>query len=72
MGESPRPPQRFDSLVVRLVTPREVPLFNELLDQHHFLGHHLTGRVLRYVAVEDNEWVTLAVFGSAALSLGSR
>jgi predicted transposase YbfD/YdcC len=72
VDESPRPPQRFDSLVVRLVTPAEVPRFNELLDQHHFLGHSLTGRVLRYVAVEDNEWVALVGFGSAALSLGSR
>jgi len=63
---------RFDSLVVRLVAPNEVPRFNELLDQHHFLGHRLTGRVLRYVALEDDEWVALVGFGSAALSVGSR
>lgn len=72
MDEDLRGAGRFDSLVVRLVVPNEVERFNELLDQHHFLGHCLTGRVLRYVAVEDDEWVALVGFGSAALSVGSR
>jgi len=50
----------------------EVASFNELLDAHHYLGHNLVGRVLRYVAEEDNEWVALIGFGSPALSLRAR
>ena len=57
---------------VRLVRADEVGRFNDLLDEHHFLGHRLFGRVMRYVAVEDGEWVALVGFGSAALSLGPR
>jgi predicted transposase YbfD/YdcC len=72
VNESPRHSRRFDSVVVRLIAPGEVPRFNELLDRYHFLGHRLTGRVLRYVAEEDGEWVALVGFGSPALSLGSR
>jgi hypothetical protein len=50
----------------------EVPRFNALLDEHHFLGHRLSGRVLRYVATVSGEWVGLVGFGSAALSVRSR
>lgn len=59
-------------LAVRLVRAEEVPRFNALLDEHHFLGHHLFGRVLRYVATEGDDWVALVGFGSAALSLRPR
>jgi predicted transposase YbfD/YdcC len=59
-------------LVVRLVRGYEVPRFNALLDEHHFLGHHLFGQVLRYVATEGDDWVALLGFGSAALSLRPR
>ena len=61
-----------EHLEVRLVRPEEVGRFNDLLDEHHFLGHHLFGRVVRYVALEQSEWVALVGFGSAALSLGAR
>ncbi len=57
---------------MRLVRAEEVARFNALLDEHHFLGHHLFGRVLRYVAEIDSEWAALVGFGSAALSLGPR
>lgn len=53
----------FDALVAR---------FNEMLDEHHYLGHHLVGRILRYVACENDEWVALVGFGSPALSLRAR
>ena len=59
-------------LAVRLVRSDEVARFNALLDEHHWLGHHLFGRVLRYVATYDDEWVALIGFGSAALSVSSR
>lgn len=65
-------PQHFDDLLVRLVAPHEVPRFNAALDEHHFLGHNLVGRILRYVACEADEWVALLGFGSAALSLAPR
>ena len=61
-----------EPLSVRLVVLHEVPRFNALLDEHHFLGHHIFGRVLRYVAAEGEDWVALLGFGSAALSLSSR
>src|SRR5664280_2586135 len=46
--------------------------FNAELDAHHWLGHRLTGQVLRYVAALDGEWVALVGFGSAALSCAAR
>ena len=61
-----------EPLVVRPARPDEVPLFNLLLDEHHFLGHQLFGRILRYVATEGEDWVALVGFGSAALSLRPR
>jgi len=61
-----------EGLVVRLVGADEVPRFNALLDEHHFLGHCLSGRVLRYVATVSGEWVALVGFGSAALSVRVR
>ena len=64
--------EHVQSLSVRLVRPGEVGRFNDLLDEHHFLGHRLYGRVMRYVAVEGDESVALVGFGSAALSLGAR
>ena len=72
MSSTSRGTGEFDSLVVRLVMPSEVTRFNELLDAHHYLGHNLVGRVLRYVAEEDGEWVALIGFGSPALSLRAR
>lgn len=50
----------------------EVGRFNAALTEHHWLGHRLTGAVLRYVAVLDGEWVAVAGFGSAVLSCRAR
>jgi predicted transposase YbfD/YdcC len=61
-----------EPLVVRLARNDEVPRFNAALDEHHFLGHHLFGRVLRYIASEGDQWVGLVGFGSAALTLRPR
>ncbi len=72
MSPSERSRGELDSVVVRLVTADEVTRFNELLDEHHYLGHNLVGRVLRYVACEGDEWVALLGFGSPALSLRAR
>ena len=71
MGSRDLGPSRAE-LSVRLVRADEVARFNALLDEHHFLGHHLFGRVLRYVATIEDEWVALVGFGSAALSVAAR
>jgi hypothetical protein len=59
-------------VVVRPISREEVGRFNALLDAHHWLGHRLTGQVMRYVAVLDGRWVALVGFGSAVLSCAAR
>ena len=60
------------SLVVRPVAPDQLERFDAELSAHHWLGHRLSGRVLRYLGTIDNQWVALAGFGSAALSCAAR
>jgi hypothetical protein len=60
------------SLEVRLIAPDELERFDAELDAHHWLGHRLSGRVLRYVATIDGRWVAVAGFGSAALACAAR
>jgi Domain of unknown function (DUF4338)/DDE_Tnp_1-associated len=55
------------SLLVRPVEDDELGRFAAELSAHHWLGSRLSGRVMRYVATVDGEWVALAGFGSAAL-----
>jgi hypothetical protein len=55
-------------LVVRPIMSGELERFNAELSAHHWLGHRLSGRVLRYVATVEGVWVALVGFGSAALS----
>jgi hypothetical protein len=66
------PPYRIADVMVRPITAGEVDRFNELLCEHHWLGHRLTGQVMRYVAIADRLWVALIGFGSAALSCSAR
>ena len=68
----PYPSEHFQSLIVRPVRGDEVNRFNDLLDEHHWLGHNLVGEVMRYIALEDERVVAVVGFGSAALSLGVR
>ena len=58
--------------MVRPIFVDEVGRFNAVLREHHWLGHRLTGQVLRYVAVLDGEWVAVVGFGSAVLSCRAR
>lgn len=44
-------------VVVRPIFADEVERFNAALAEHHWLGHRLTGQILRYVAVLDGAWV---------------
>ena len=57
---------------VRPILAGEIGRFNAELDAHHWLGHRLTGQVMRYVALLDGEWVAVVGFGSAALSCAAR
>ena len=59
-------------MVVRPVAPDELERFDAELSIHHWLGHRLSGRVLRYLATIDDQWVALAGFGSAALACATR
>jgi hypothetical protein len=59
-------------VVVRPIFADEVGRFNAALAEHHWLGHRLTGQVLRYVAVLGGEWVAVVGFGSAVLSCRAR
>jgi uncharacterized protein DUF4338/DDE family transposase len=59
-------------VIVRPVGFGETGRFNAELDAHHWLGHRLTGQVLRYVAELDGRWVAVLGFGSAALSCAAR
>lgn len=60
------------SLVVRPIEAGELERFSSELGSHHWLGHRLSGRVLRYVATLDGQWVAAAGFGSAALACTAR
>jgi len=59
-------------VTVRPVSAGEAGRFSAELDAHHWLGHRLTGQVLRYVAELDGQWVAVLGFGSAALSCAAR
>lgn len=58
----------FETLVVRLITPSEVALWENLMAGRHYLGYRgLVGRHLRYVAIWEDKWVALLVWADAAL-----
>jgi hypothetical protein len=59
-------------VTVRPVAFGETARFNAELDTHHWLGHRLTGQLLRYVAELDGRWVAVLGCGSAALSCAAR
>jgi hypothetical protein len=55
-------------LVVRPIVVGELEWFNAELSAYRWLGHRLSGRVLRDVATVEGVWVVLAGFGSVAVS----
>lgn len=67
------PDPTLQALVVRPIQPDERQRFDEVLDEHHWLGHHLVGETMRYVALApDGSWVALVGFGAAALACRPR
>jgi len=58
---------------VRPIRPDERARFDRELDEHHWLGHHLVGETMRYVALDaSGEWAALVGFGAAALACKPR
>ena len=58
---------------VRVVRPDEVPRFNALLREHHYLGFRkFCGRRLRHVAVLGERWLALLGWHAAALHCAAR
>lgn len=58
---------------MRPILPSERVRFDEALDEHHWLGHHLVGETMRYVALGgDGQWLAVIGFGVAALACKPR
>ena len=72
MGSTLETAASTSSLVVRPIAPGERERFDETLRAEHWLGAGLVGEVIRYVAIENEEWAALVGFGSAALCVRSR
>ena len=67
-GETP-----LREVQVRLVRPDEVPRWNVLLREHHYLGlRKMCGRRLRHVAVKRERWLALLGWQAAALHCTAR
>jgi DDE family transposase len=59
-------------LTVRLVSRAETARFDQILEEHHWLGACLFGSVVRHVAVLGGGWVALVGYGSAVLRCTAR
>ena len=58
---------------VRLATPVKRPLWDALMDEHHYLGfRRLAGRGLRYVATFGDRWLGLAAWQNGAFKCAPR
>ena len=60
-------------MVVRLVHFSEQPRYQELMREHHYLGHlPKIGETLWYVASRREQWVALLSFSASALKCAAR
>ena len=56
-----------------MATPQERPLWDALMDAHHYLGfRRLAGRGLRYVATFGRRWLGLAAWQNGAFKCAPR
>jgi hypothetical protein len=63
----------FQSLNVRPIKQEEEQQWNQLMDEHHYLGfRQLVGESIKYVAELNGQWVALLGWGTAAFKCGSR
>ena len=66
---TPPEPQLLEAVTVRLMENGERERFDEeLLTKHYLKNATAVGRVLRYVAEYQGQWVALLVFSSAGVS----
>lgn len=67
------PDPKLSAVTVRPILADERVCFDEALDEHHWLGHHLVGETMRYVALGgDGQWLAVLGFGAAALACKPR
>src|SRR5260370_8411082 len=60
-------------MVVRLVHSSEQPRYQELMREHHYLGHlPKIGETLWYLASWREQWVALLSFSASALKCAAR
>lgn len=63
----------LNQVTIEIVNKSQEPLFNELMNQHHYLGSlNKIGETIWYVAVYENKWVALLSFSSGALHCSAR
>ena len=63
----------LSAITVRPIKPKEEMRFQELMEQHHYLGKlPKIGHSIRYVALWNNHWVALLSFSAAALKCQAR
>jgi hypothetical protein len=61
------------NLTVSLAAREEIPLWDSLMKEHHYLGlNRMPGESLRYVAAGGGEWLALIGWSSAALKCSVR
>lgn len=57
---------------VRLIKAEELPAWNAMVDEKHYLSSTLVGPTLRYIAEVEGEWVGLLSFGQGSYHLEAR
>ena len=63
----------LQGVVVRLILPEERQRWDQLMQEHHYLGlGRLIGESLRYIAIYQDQWLALLGWASAALHCGAR
>lgn len=63
----------LQDVVVRLILPEERQRWDQLMQEHHYLGlGRLIGESLRYIAIYQEQWLALLGWASAALHCGAR
>ena len=68
-------PAGFDlsKVKIRLASPQERPLWDTLMDTHHYLGFkRLAGRGLRYIVSYEDFWLGLAAWQNGAFKCAPR
>ena len=69
----PAEPRLLEEVTIRLATEADQPRFDQYLAKEHYLKNPTAvGRVLRYIAEYQGQWVAIIVFSSSAYHLKAR